>query len=151
MSEQTPQQRVESDLKTAMKAGEKDKVSTLRMVLSELKNERIRKGAEVDEAGFIAILRKAIKQREDSAEQYDKGDRPEQAERERQEAAFLQSEYLPKEPSEDEIRRAVEEYVAEHGLSGMGAMGRVMPAMIERFEGRADNAVVSKIAREILA
>lgn len=150
MAEQTPQQRIESDLKTAMKAGEKDKVSTLRMILSELKNERIQRGGDVDEAGFIAILRKAIKQREDSAEQYDGADRPEQAARERQEAELLAG-YLPEEPSEDEIRRAIEEFVADNDLSGMGAMGRVMPAMIERFEGRADNAVVSKIAREVLS
>jgi len=151
MSEPTPQQRIETDLRAAMKAGEKEKVATLRMVLAELKNERIRRGDEVDEAGFIAILRKAIKQREEAAEQYDKGDRPEQADHERREAAFLQADYLPKGPSEEEIRKAVEEIVAAQGLSGMAAMGQVMPAVIQRFEGRADNAVISKIARQVLS
>jgi uncharacterized protein YqeY len=150
MAEPTPQQRIESDLKTAMKAGRKDQVGTLRMLLAELKNERIRRGDDVDEPGFLAIVRKMIKQRDDSAAQYDKGHRPELAAKEREEAAYLQEEYLPKGPSEDEIRQAVESFVEENDLSGMSAMGQVMPAMIERFEGRADNAVVSKVARAVL-
>ncbi|HSL83121.1 MAG TPA: GatB/YqeY domain-containing protein [Thermoanaerobaculia bacterium] len=149
MADQTPQQRIELDLRGAMKAGEKERVGTLRMLLTELKNERIRRGAEVDEAGFLAALRKGIKQREEAAEQFDKGNRPEQAAKERREAEILGA-YLPAAPSEDDIRRAVEAYVAEHGLSGPQAMGQVMPAMIQRFEGRADNAVVSRVAREVL-
>lgn len=135
---------------TAMKAGEKERVGTLRMLLTDLKNERIRRRDEVDEAGFTALVRKGIKQREESADQYDKGGRDEQAAKERREAEIL-STYLPAGPSEAEIRSAVESYVAEHGLSGMAAMGRVMPAMIERFEGRADNAVLSRIVRETLS
>ena len=150
MADQTPQQRIELDLRGAMKAGDKERVGTLRMLLTELKNERIRRGAEVDEAGFLAALRKGIKQRDEAAEQFDKGKRPEQAAKERREADILGS-YLPAAPSEDEIRQAVEAYVAEHGLSGPQAMGQVMPAMIQRFEGRADNAVVSKVARQVLA
>ncbi len=150
MADQTPQQRIESDLRAAMKAGEKERVGTLRMLLTELKNERIRRGGEVDEAGFLTALRKGIKQREEASEQYEKGNRPEQAAKERREAEILDS-YLPASPSEEEIRSAVEAYVAEHDLSGPQAMGRVMPAMIDRFEGRADNAVVSRIAREVLS
>jgi hypothetical protein len=150
MADQTPQQRIELDLRGAMKAGDKERVGTLRLLLAELKNERIRRGGEVDEAGFLTALRKGIKQREEAAEQFEKGNRPEQAAKERREAEILGA-YLPAAPSEDEIRAAVEAYVAEHGLSGPQAMGKVMPAMIERFEGRADNAVVSKLAREVLS
>jgi hypothetical protein len=150
MADQTPQQRIELDLRGAMKARDKERVGTLRLLLAELKNERIRRGGEVDEAGFLTALRKGIKQREEAAEQFEKGNRPEQAAKERREAEILGA-YLPAAPSEDEIRAAVEAYVAEHGLSGPQAMGKVMPAMIERFEGRADNAVVSKLAREVLS
>jgi len=150
MAEPTPQQRIESDLKTAMKAGQKEELATLRMLLAELKNERIRRRDEVDEPGFLAIVRKMIKQRDDAAGQYDKGNRPELADKERREAGFLQDTYLPKGPSEAEIRQAIEEYAAEHDLSGMAAMGKIMPAMIQRFEGRADNAIVSKVARDVL-
>ena len=149
MAEPTPQQTIESDLKTAMKAGDKERVGTLRMLLADLKNERIRRGEEVDEAGFTALVRKGIKQREESAEQFDKGGRDEQAAKERREAEILEA-YLPAAPSEEEIRAEVEAYTAEHDLSGMQAMGEVMPAMIERFEGRADNAVLSRIVRQVL-
>lgn len=150
MAEPTPQQRIESDLRTAMKAGEKERVGTLRMLLADVKNERIRRGGEVDEAGFTAQVRKGIKRCEEAAEQFAKGGRPEQAAKERREAEILAS-YLPAGPSEAEIRAAVEAYAAEHDLSGPQAMGRVMPAMIQRFEGRADNAVVSRVAREVLS
>lgn len=150
MADPTPQGRIETDLKTAMKAGEKERVGTLRMLLTDLKNERIRRGGEVDEAGFTALVRKGIKQREESADQFDKGGREEQAAKERREAEIL-SGYLPAGPGEAEIRAEVESYVAEHDLSGMQAMGKVMPAMIQRFEGRADNAVLSKIVREVLS
>lgn len=150
MADPTPQQRIEADLKNAMKAGEKERVGTLRMLLAELKNERIRRGEEVDEAGFTGLVRKGIKQREESAEQFDAGGRDEQAAKERREAEVL-AVYLPAGPSETEVRSTVESYAAEHDLSGMAAMGQVMPAMIERFEGRADNAVLSKIVREVLS
>ena len=149
MADQTPQQRIESDLRAAMKSGDKERVGTLRMLLAELKNERIRRGGEVDEAGFLTALRKGIKQREEAAEQFDKGSRDEQAAKERREAEILGS-YLPEAPSEEEIRAAVEAYVAEHDLSGPQAMGQVMPAMIERLEGRADNKQLSKIVRDVL-
>ena len=149
MADPTPQQRIEADLKTAMKAGEKERVGTLRMLLTDLKNERIRRGEEVDEAGFTGLVRKGIKQREESAEQFEKGEREESAAKERREAEILAG-YLPAGPSEAEIRSEVEAYVAAHDLSGMASMGKVMPAMIERFEGRADNAVLSRIVREVL-
>ena len=149
MADPTPQQRIEFDLRSAMKAGDKERVGTLRMLLTDVKNERIRRGADVDEAGFVAQVRKGIKQREEAAEQFARGLRPESAAKERREAEILAS-YLPAGPSEAEVRSAVEAYAAEHGLSGPQAMGRVMPAMIQRFEGRADNAVLSRIVREVL-
>ncbi len=67
MTTTTPQQRIEADVKTAMKAGEKERLSTLRMLLTEIKNERIRRGSEVDEPGFVSLVRKAIKQREEAS------------------------------------------------------------------------------------
>src|SRR5690242_14213836 len=94
MSETTPQQRIESDVKAAMKSGEKDKLSTLRMLLTEIKNERIRKGGDVDEAGFVSLVRKAIKQREDSVSQYRSGGREELAAKEEAEITTLNA-YLP--------------------------------------------------------
>jgi uncharacterized protein YqeY len=145
----TPQQRIEADLKTAMKAGEKERLSTLRMLLTEVKNERIRRGGEVDDATFAGLTRKAIKQREEAAEQYRKGNRPELADKEESEAKLL-SAYLPAQAEEAAIRAAVEALIAERGLSGPAAMGPVMKEVLARFGSAADGATVSRIAREVL-
>jgi uncharacterized protein YqeY len=146
----TPQQRIEADVKTAMKAGEKEKLSTLRMLLTEIKNERIRKGSDVDEAGFVAAVRKLIKQREESALQYRKGGREELAAKEESEKGMLAA-YLPAQVDEGQIRAAIEEVVAERGLSGPAAMGQVMKEMMVRFGSSADGATINRLAREVLA
>jgi uncharacterized protein len=150
MTTTAPQQRIEADVKTAMKAGEKEKLSTLRMLLTEIKNERIRKGSDVDEAGFVSLVRKAIKQREDSVNQYRQGGREELAAKEEAEIRIL-AEYLPAQADEGQIRAAVEEFVAAEGLSGPAAIGRVMKEMLARFGSSADGATINRIAREALA
>jgi uncharacterized protein len=145
----TPQQRVESDLKTAMKARQAERVGTLRMLLADCKNERIAAGAEVDETRFAALVRKGIKQRHEAAEQFRKAGREESAAKEEREAALLET-YLPQQVSEEEIRAAVASFAAEQGLSGGAAMGAVMREMMARFGARADGGTLSRIAREIL-
>ncbi|HEV2851222.1 MAG TPA: GatB/YqeY domain-containing protein [Thermoanaerobaculia bacterium] len=151
MTTTPPQQRIEADVKTAMKSGEKEKLSTLRMLLTEIKNERIRrKGEEVDEAGFISLVRKAIKQREDSISQYRQGGREELAAKEEAEMKLLEA-YLPAQVDEGQIRAAVEELVASRGLSGPAAIGPIMKEMLARFGSSADGATINRIARETLA
>src|SRR5262245_48558926 len=134
-----PQARIEADVKAALKAGEKDKLSTLRLLLTELKNERIRRGAEVDEPGFVALVRKGIKQREDSIAQYRQGGRLELAAKEAAEIDVLAN-YLPPQADEGAIRAAVAELVAARALSGPAALGVVMKEMIARFGSAADGA-----------
>lgn len=146
----TPQQQIEQDLKAAMKARDKDKVSTLRMLLAAIKNERIRLGEEVDEATFLNLVQKSIKQRQESTEQYRKGEREDLAAKEEREADLLAA-YLPPPVSEDEIRSAIEEFVEAQGLAGLKGMGAVMKEMLARFSGRTDGATINQIAREILA
>src|SRR5947199_5688207 len=138
-----PQQRLEADVKEAMKAGDKERLSTLRMLLSAVKNERIAKGAEIDEAGFASLTRKAIKQREEAAEQYRKGNRPELAEKEDREGKLLAA-YLPAQVDEGQIRAAIIALVAERGLSGNAAMGQIMKEMMARFGAAADSATISR-------
>lgn len=150
MTTTTPQQRIEADVKTAMKSGEKEKLSTLRMLLTEIKNERIRRGGEVDEAGFISLVRKSLKQREDSVAQFRAGGREALAAKEEAEIVVLNT-YLPAQVDEGQIRAAVEQIVDEQGLSGPAAMGPIMKGVIARFGTSADNATISRIAREVLA
>ncbi|MFL6194590.1 MAG: GatB/YqeY domain-containing protein [Thermoanaerobaculia bacterium] len=150
MTETTPQQRIESDVKAAMKSGEKEKLSTLRMLLTEIKNERIRRGEDVDEAGFISLVRKSIKQREDSVSQYRSGGREELAAREEAEIVTL-NQYLPAQVDEGQIRDAIQEVVDARGLTGPAAMGPIMKEMIARFGSSADGATINRLAREVLA
>ncbi len=145
----TPQQRIEADVKAAMKAGEKDKLGTLRMLLTEIKNERIRRQAEVDEDGFVSLVRKAIKQREEASAQYRNGGREELAAKEDSEAKILAA-YLPAQVDEAQIRAAVEALVAERNLSGPASIGPVMKEMLARFGSSADGAVINRVAREVL-
>ncbi|HEX6861184.1 MAG TPA: GatB/YqeY domain-containing protein [Thermoanaerobaculia bacterium] len=149
MTTTTPQQRIEADVKTAMKAGEKERLSTLRMLLTEIKNERIRRGSDVDEAGFVSLVRKAIKQREEAALQYRNGGREELAAKEESEAKLLAS-FLPTQVDEAQIRAAVEAVVAERGLSGPAAIGPIMKEMLARFGSSADGSVINRVAREVL-
>ncbi len=145
----SPQQRIENDLKAALKAGEKNRLSVLRLLLTEINNERIRLRAELDPAAFTAVVRRAIKQREEAAAQYQQGNRPELARKEEGEAAILAA-YLPSQLGDDEIRAALRQLVAARGLSGPAALGAVMKESRQLFGGAADNSTVSRIAREVL-
>ena len=90
----TPQERIETEVREALKARQKERLSTLRMLLNTLKNERIRTGQEVDEATFLKLVRKSIKQRQESSQQFRQGGRQELAEKEDREADILTA-YLP--------------------------------------------------------
>jgi len=144
-----PQERVQEDLKLAMKARDAERTSTLRMLLSELKNERIKLGHEVGEEEFLVVVQRGVKQRNDSVEQYRKGGREDLAGKEEREAAVLAS-YLPEQVSPAEVRAAVEELVRAEGLSGPSGLGKVMQAVLPRFKGRFDGKTLQQIAREVL-
>ncbi len=146
----TPLDRIQDDIKSALKAKDTERLSTLRLLLAEIRNEKIRAGQEVDDDAFVRLVKKAVKQRKDSIEQYRKGDRPELAAKEEREAEILGA-YLPEQVGEDEIRQAVQEFVAAEGLSGPQGIGPVMKAMMARFGGTADGKTISQIARKVLA
>ena len=149
-----PGERVASDLKSAIRAGNRERVGTLRLLLADLKNQEIRDrgeggGGRLDDEAFAGVVRKGIKQRKEAAEQFRKGGREEAAAREEREAEILAG-YLPAQAGEDEIRAAIEAFVEEQGLEGRAAIGRLMQAMIARFGARADGATINRIAREVL-
>ncbi|HVS03161.1 MAG TPA: GatB/YqeY domain-containing protein [Thermoanaerobaculia bacterium] len=149
MGDATPRQLVERDLKAAMLAGDKERVSTLRLLLAELENERIRAGSDVSQETFLGLVQKGIKQRQDSAEQYRGGGRPELAAKEEREAELLRL-YLPEPASEEEVRGAVRELIAAESLSGAKGIGRVMQTLVPRFKGRIEGQQLQRIAREEL-
>lgn len=135
---------VKQDLTTALKAGEKERVDALRLVLSEL--QKAAKDGNDDEQ---AILRRERKRRFESAKAFRDGDRPELAAKEESEAELIAA-YLPAELGDDELRSIVEAAVAEAGATSPKDMGQVMKAAMPKVGGRADGKRVSAIVREVL-
>lgn len=142
-------ERVDADLKDAMRARAADQLSVLRMLKAALKNAAIEKGG-LDDAEATAIVRKQVKQRHDAVESFTKGDRPELAEKERAEIAMLNV-YLPTALSPAELGALVEEAIRETGATGKAQMGAVMKALQAKVAGRADGKALSAEVQKRLA
>jgi uncharacterized protein YqeY len=136
--------RVKQDLTSAMKAGEKDRVGALRLVLSELQ-----KDAKEGSGDELAVMRRERKRRQESATAFREGGRPELADAEEAEAKVIAA-YLPAELSDDELRAIVAAAVAETGAASPKDMGMVMKAAMPKVAGRADGKRVSGLAQEAL-
>ena len=142
----TIQQQIDSDLKDAMRAKAADKLNVLRLLKSALKNAAIEKGgaaAELDDAEATQVIRKQVKQRQDSIESFDKGGRPELAAKEKDELAIL-STYLPQAMSAEDLAAAVREAIAEVGATTRAQMGAVMKVLQAKIAGRADGKTLSQ-------
>jgi uncharacterized protein len=134
--------RIFEDIKQAMRAGDKPRLTTLRMVTAAIKQREVDEREPVDEAGILAIIEKMIKQRRDSAEQYRAGQRAELAEAEEREIALLKA-YLPEPLTEAELDEVIDQAIAEAGVSDISGMGQVMGLVKSRVQGRADMREVS--------
>ena len=143
-------ERISQDLTASMKARDADRTSVLRMAKAALKNREIDKGEPLEDAEAVKALQSLVKQREDSAEQYEKAGRPELAGKERAEIAVLKV-YLPAEISDEEIAEVVVRAVAETGASSPRDMGKVMKAAMatlaasgQAVDGKRVNAAARK-------
>ena len=141
----TLQQRVDADLKEAMRAKDATKLGVLRMLKSALKYAAIAKSdaeAELSDAEAVQVIRKQAKQRQDSIESFEKGGRAELADKEKEELAILNT-YLPQGMSPDELAKVVRETIAELGATSKAQMGAVMKALQAKVGGRADGKTLS--------
>jgi len=141
----TLQERVDADLKEAMRAKDTTKLGVLRMLKSALKYAAIAKSgaeAELNDAEAAQVIRKQAKQRQDSIESFEKGGRAELVEKEKEELAIL-NEYLPQPLSADEISTVVRETIAEAGATSRAQMGAVMKALQAKVAGRVDGKTLS--------
>lgn len=139
------QARIDEDLKQAMKARQAERLGVIRMLKSALKLASIEQGgmdARLDDASALAIVRKELKKRQDSIEQFTKGGRPELAEKEKAEAAILQ-EYLPQALGAEELAALVQACIAEAGATSKAQMGAVMKLAVAKAAGRADGKALS--------
>jgi uncharacterized protein len=141
----TLQQRVDSDLKDAMRAKNTTKLGVLRMLKSALKYAAIAKSgaeAELSDAEAVQVIRKQVKQRQDSIESFEKGGRAELVEKEKEELALLNG-YLPQPMSADEISKIVRETISEAGATSRAQMGAVMKALQTKVAGSVDGKALS--------
>ena len=135
------------DIKTAMKARDMETVSALRMVSSSVKNKEIEvRPNELTDQDVIGVLKKLSKQRKDSIEQFQGAGRDDLAEKEQKELSVLEK-YLPEQMSEEQITVIVEAAIAETGASSMKDMGKLMPVIMGKTQGSADNKIVSQIVK----
>lgn len=143
-------ERIEADLKQAMR--ERDEVAreTLRMVLADLKNKRIELGRDLAEEDEHGVLRRAAKTRQESVEQYEKAGRPDLADKERREIAVVQR-YLPRTLDEAQTRAAVDAVIAELGLSSKKDLGALMKTLMARHKDQLDGKLVQRLAGERLS
>ena len=143
------QARLEEDLKTAMKAGDKRRVATLRLMLAALKNEKIQAQRALTDEEIESVLRRAVKQRKDSIEQYARGGRQDLVDAETQELAILEG-YLPQGLTDAEIESAIRSIVAQKGFSSQKDVGLLMKELMAGYKGRIDGKKAQEIARRLL-
>jgi hypothetical protein len=146
-------QRINDAVKTAMKSGEKARLSTLRLITAAIKDRELGIGGaaptEVGDAEIVVILQKMVKQRRESIATYEKAGRQDLADQEKAEIAVIE-EYLPKQMGEAEAKAAVAALIAELGAAGPKDMGKVMGALKERFAGTMDFGKASGVVKELL-
>jgi len=137
-------------LKEALKAGDKVKISTIRLVISEIKNRKIaEKAEELDDDKVTGIIQKKARQHKESIEQFKKADREDLVKKESEELAILE-EYLPEQISEEELEKIVSKSIAQTGATSMKDMGAVMKDVMSRTQGQADGKAVSEIVKKKL-
>ncbi len=144
--------KINNDIKDAMKSGDKDRLMALRDIKSKLLLEMTKEGGDgqIDESVGLAILNKLLKQRNESADIYRTQGREDLLNDELKQAAVIQS-YLPEPLSEEKIAEAIREVIAETGATSMADMGKVMGAATKKLAGQADGKVVSEWVKKILS
>ena len=141
---------ITEDMKSAMRAKDATRLSTIRMLLAAIKQKEVDERIEVTDSDVVGIIDKMIKQRRESVAQFDAGGRPELAAAERAEIDLLQG-YMPQPLSEGELDTLIASAIAGSGVSGMAAMGKVMATLKPQIAGRADMAKVSAKVKAKLA
>ena len=142
-------EQIRADLTESMKARSAERTSTLRMLQSALKYEQIQVGHELSDDEALGVIRKSVKQRHDSIEQYTKGNRPELAAKEQAELEILKT-YLPPELSDAELEAGLREIIASTGAQSKKDLGKVMKEATAKYKGRAEGKKIQEIVSRLL-
>ena len=143
-------QRIEDELKTAMRARDQERTDTLRMTLSSLRSAEKELQRPLKEDEELQVLQRERKRRTEAAEAFRAGDRAKQADKEERELAVIE-EFMPEPMSEEDIERIIDDAIAETGATSLRDLGRVMADVMPQVAGRADGSSVSQLVREKLA
>jgi hypothetical protein len=141
-----PKAGLGEEIQKALKAGEKLRVSTLRLLSAAVKNREVELGHELSDEEFVEVVVREVKRRKEAVEAYEKAGRQDLADREREEQAMLEA-YLPPALSDEELDALIDEAVSEIGASGPGDMGKVMGFVMGKAKGRVDGALVGERVR----
>lgn len=141
--------QIEKHMIEALKAGEKDRLTVLRGLKSDLKYRQIDKGKELTEQEVLEVLSGCAKKRRDSIEQFKAGGRDDLVQKEQLELEIIAA-YLPQQMGEDEVRKIVAEAITETGADSPAKLGLIMQAVMPKVKGRADGKLVNRLARELL-
>lgn len=146
----TLSERLTEDLKQAMKAQDKVRLSVIRMVRAAMKNREIGKGGPLTDDDVIGVIQKELKQRQDSLQAFESAGRTDLADQTKAEMAVLQT-YLPEALSPEELREMAERVIAEVGATGPRDIGKVMSALMPQVRGRADGRQVQQVVQSLLS
>lgn len=142
-------EKIADDFKIALKTGDKNKLSVLRMIKSAMKNLEIEKKAPLTDEDTQAVLMLFAKRARESIEQFSKAGRTDLVEKEESELSIIQ-EYLPKQLGEEEIRKIIKDIINEEGAAGPKDLGKVMKPVMARLKGQAEGKLISNIVKEVL-
>ena len=144
------EQKIQQDLKTAMKSGDRFKVDTLRGLIAQIKDERIKlRPKELQEKDVLAVLHRAVKRRKEAIELYKQGNRADLVEKEQKELEIIRQ-YLPEPMSREEVLTLINQAIAEVQAASIKDMGKVMGTVMKKVQGRADGKEVQQLVRERL-
>jgi len=143
-------ERLNDDMKQAMKNKEKEKLSVIRMVKAALQNEAIKLGKTLSEDEELTVLARELKQRKDSLQEFENAGRSDLVDKTKEEINILQL-YMPKQLSEEELAEIIRQTIAEVGASSKADMGKVMGAIMPKVKGKADGSLVNKLVQQYLA
>jgi uncharacterized protein YqeY len=141
--------RLSLQIQEALKAGDRTRLDTLRLLATAVRNREVELGRDLSDEDLVEVAAREVKRRKEAAEAYERGGRPELAQKERNEQAVLEA-YLPEPLSEEEVRAAVDEAIAATGAAGPDDLGQVMGQVMGRLKGRVVGSEVYRLVRERL-
>ena len=142
-------QKITDDIKQAMKSGDTDRRSVLRLLMAAIGNAEIARRASLEDTDILGIITKEVRQRQESIDAFKQGNREDLVAKEEKEKEILQ-EYLPEQMSREELVEAVRQVIKEVGAQGPGDKGKVMPKIIAQLKGKADGREINAVVTELL-